>query len=510
MGGNPYTGENTAHSNLNPPPRISFSRPSTATSTKSRASNMGLRAKLGRRALGIILLFVTVLLWTISNFLASSIFSDGTYDKPFFLVYVNTSMFAISLIPMSIRYVMRHGWQRVWGEAAGIWQERRRNGLFAPFPQADGYGRVEEGRGPGGAARVGERREFGEDQERLLQGQGEDDDDEGTTTMMAHTEKEEEPKLSFLETSWLSLEFCMLWFLANYFASACLEYTSVASVTILTSTSSIWTLIFCALTRVESFSVRKLLGVLASLAGVILISTVDLSGAADQDRGNFPHKSTVQIAIGDSMAFFSAIIYGVYVTVMKRRVGNEDRVDMPLFFGMVGLFNVVLLWPLFPILHYTGIETLEMPPTGKIWLIIIVNSVASFFSDMTWAYAMLLTTPVVVTVGLSLNIPLSLIGEMIQYAQFSSWIYWVGAGIVFLSFVFVNHESNVEADEALPGIEGVAGSDEIAERRRRSDSIKEPEAALGTEMMGGGKDTGDVVPLVVSSVSSTSSSSAAV
>jgi len=129
---------------------------------------------------------------------------------------------------------------------------------------------------------------------------------------------------------------------------------------------------------------------------------------------------------------------------------------------------------------------------------------------MTWAYAMLLTTPVVVTVGLSLNIPLSLIGEMIQYAQFSSWIYWVGAGIVFLSFVFVNHESNVEADEALPGIEGVAGSDEIAERRRRSDSIKEPEAALGTEMMGGSKDTGDVVPLVVSSVSSTSSSSAAV
>ncbi len=137
---------------------------------------------------------------------------------------------------------------------------------------------------------------------------------------------------------------------------------SVAS-TILTSTSSIWTLIFCAVTRVEPFTIRKLVGVLASLAGVILISTVDLSGASDENRGNFPHKSQAQIAIGDAMAFLSAIIYGVYVTVMKRKVGNEDRVNMPLFFGLVGLFNLPFLWPGFFILHYTGIEPVGLPPS---------------------------------------------------------------------------------------------------------------------------------------------------
>ena len=59
---------------------------------------------------------------------------------------------------------------------------------------------------------------------------------------------------------------------------------------------------------------------------------------------------------------------------------------------------------------------------------------------------MLLTTPLVVTVGLSLTIPLSLIGEMIQYAQYSSWVYWVGAGVVFLSFLFINHESHEEEE----------------------------------------------------------------
>lgn len=60
---------------------------------------------------------------------------------------------------------------------------------------------------------------------------------------------------------------------------------------------------------------------------------------------------------------------------------------------------------------------------------------------------MLLTTPLVVTVGLSLNIPLSLIGEMIQYSQYSSWLYWLGAGIVFISFLFVNHESQENGED---------------------------------------------------------------
>ena len=71
---------------------------------------------------------------------------------------------------------------------------------------------------------------------------------------------------------------------------------------------------------------------------------------------------------------------------------------------------------------------------------------SSFISDMSWAYAMLLTTPLVVTVGLSLTIPLSLIGEMIQYNQYSSVIYWIGAAVVFVSFLFINHESTEESE----------------------------------------------------------------
>jgi len=57
---------------------------------------------------------------------------------------------------------------------------------------------------------------------------------------------------------------------------------------------------------------------------------------------------------------------------------------------------------------------------------------------------MLLTSPLVVTVGMSLSIPLSLVGQMIINSQNSGIVYWIGAGIVFLSFIFINHETAEE------------------------------------------------------------------
>jgi solute carrier family 35 protein F5 len=200
------------------------------------------------------------------------------------------------------------------------------------------------------------------------------DDQAGPAMSLSGEPQASEEILSVRETAKLSLEFCLLWFGANYLVAGCLEYTSVASSTILTSTSSIWTLIFGSLVRVEHFSYKKLIGVLASLAGIILISTVDLSGKDnDKNRGNFPHKSQGEIALGDAMAFGSAIMYGLYTVVMKKRIGNEDRVNMPLFFGLVGLFNVIFLWPGFLILHFTGVENFGFPPTGKIWTIVLVS-----------------------------------------------------------------------------------------------------------------------------------------
>lgn len=299
--------------------------------------------------------------------------------------------------------------------------------------------------------------------------------------------------LDTLSTARYSLAFCILWFLANYFAMACLQYTTVASTTILTSTSSIWTLIFGAATGTEKFTWKKLCGVLASLAGIALISQVDLkSGDNEPDAtkralNEFPDKTSYELALGDALALLSAAIYGFYTIVLKKTTVSAlpKSIHMPTFFGFVGLFNLLLLFPFFPIFHFTGLEKFELPPTPHIWMILLVNSTSSLISDICWAYAMVFTSPLVVTVGLSLTIPLSLVGEMIIQGRFESWVYWVGAMIVVGSFVFVEREEKheevaqvvVEEDFGEPGpailIEDYDDMLEQMERQRprRSESI---------------------------------------
>jgi len=387
--------------------------------------------------LGLLLLLITVILWTASNFLASTLFADNTYSKPYFVTYINTTVFILPLVPLAIRRISKDPrsifslGRKLKGSFATRYAtiSQEDEAIMKPdSPEIHVHGRNHHVRTTS-ASNASEDMLLGDPMEssQVLS------IPIATTTSSAH--------LSFPETARLSLEFCILWFLANYFVAGCLEYTTVSSSTILTSTSSVFTLLFGTLFRVERFSVRKLLGVLASLTGIVLISTVDLSGKSDENRGNFPHKTIEEIAIGDGMALFSALLYGVYAVFMKKRIGDESRVNMPLFFGLVGLFNVILLWPGFIILHITGIETFELPSDGWIWSIILINSCSSLIADFAWAYAVLLTSPIVVTVGLSTTIPLSLIGQIVLNSQHASFVYWVGACIVVLSFLIVNEES---------------------------------------------------------------------
>ncbi|KAK2799744.1 hypothetical protein FQN51_006670 [Onygenales sp. PD_10] len=378
---------------------------------------------LARRTLGIVLLLVVVVLWTASNFLASTIFADNTYSKPFFVTYLNTAFFIFPLLPIVGRRLFR-----LWraGKLSKV------TSLRSLVAQLDSREAADESR-PFLAA----------DDEVDV-----DPESDGRTLAEGNNagDSSSSERLGFRETAKLSLEFCLLWFLANYFAMACLQFTTVGSTTILTSTSGVWTLIFGVIMGVEKFTPRKLIGVLASLSGIFLISRVDLSGSNDADNdanathSSFPHKTTGEIALGDAMAAFSAILYGVYTIVMKKQVGNESRVNMSLFFGLVGLINTVIMWPGLVILHLAGWETFALPDSQRVWMIVLVNSVTSVVSDICWAYAMLLTTPLVVTVGLSLTIPLSLVAQIFLQGQYSSALYWVGATIVFFSFLVVNHE----------------------------------------------------------------------
>ena len=237
------------------------------------------------------------------------------------MTYFNTSFFIIPLVPALMHKMYRHPEAfREWTADMREWLRRRlgsatRRGETV-FDSAGYHARGES---------------MTDSREWLL---GEPMESSQALSMRSHRSKSESAgQMPLWETAKLSVEFCILWFLANYFVIACLKHTTVASSTILTSTSSIFTLIFGAMFGVEKFNVRKLIGVLASLAGIVLISSVDFSGKSsdDEHRGHFPQKTSKELALGNTLALFSAVMYGIYTVFMKKRIADESAVNMPVF-----------------------------------------------------------------------------------------------------------------------------------------------------------------------------------
>ncbi|KAG6885454.1 hypothetical protein C0993_001534 [Termitomyces sp. T159_Od127] len=224
---------------------------------------------------------------------------------------------------------------------------------------------------------------------------------------LTHTPSVDEglPPLTVRETRELALVFCFLWFLANWSLNAALDYTSVASATILSSMSGLFTLVVGRIFQVETLTFAKVL-------------------------------APSNLLMGDFLALVSAIVYGLYVTLLKVRIHFESRIDMQLFFGFVGLFNVLTCWVIGVLLHILGIEPFELPTSNVAIRALIYNMFITLSSDYLYVVAMLKTTPLVVTIGLTLTIPLAVIGDL-SLGKTVHFLVLVGASIVVFSFVMV-------------------------------------------------------------------------
>ncbi|RMD44952.1 hypothetical protein DV735_g5, partial [Chaetothyriales sp. CBS 134920] len=385
---------------------------------------------LSSYAFGLVLLLFVVFLWTTSNFLGSSIFADGTYAKPFFLTYLNTSVFTLAAAPNFFRTAWRVRKSGEWkGQVRWIRERYRRGGWRLVFTdEKEDDNKKNDDRE--GENLLTETYRDGDDDGNNDEEQGVRMSNSATLLSPTHAAAIRRPTsqrefLAVLPTAKIALQFCPLWFSSNYLALACLQHTSVASTTVLSSTSSIWTLAIGALSGTERFTVAKLTSVMASLLGIILISRADLT---------------------------STILYGYYTVFLKRTstAALPLKINMSLLFGLMGLINFFLLAPLLGLVSVLKIEPFELPPSSHIWAIALVNSTASLIGDVSWAHALVLTSPLVVTVGLSLTIPVSLVGEIFLQGRSESLVYWLGSLFVIGGFVFLYMDLDQDHVDQLP------------------------------------------------------------
>jgi solute carrier family 35 protein F5 len=258
--------------------------------------------------------------------------------------------------------------------------------------------------------------------------------DGGTTSTTEEKEDEEAksgpPIMKVPQVAMLALQFLPIWFIANITYNWSLSGTSVTSSSIISTTSSFFTLLFCHIFKVERFTVTRTLALIITIGGVSIVAFSDTSVKAKD--------AAKDSLLGDSLAIISAVCYGIYASFLRIRIRDEKQVKMAMFFGFVGFFNLILLWPLFFLLHYTSIERFRLP-TPKGVLVLTINGLfGTVLSDLLWSLVIFLTSATVATVGLSLNVPMSMLLDIFVKGRRFPGPYYVGAAVVLLGFLVAN------------------------------------------------------------------------
>lgn len=93
-----------------------------------------------------------------------------------------------------------------------------------------------------------------------------------------------------------------------------------------------------------------------------------------QDSKSENKTSTDSQLLGDFVALLGAGFYGCYTTLLKLRIQHENRVDMTLFLGFVGLYCIIFFWPFIFILSAFGIEPFELPPSSAVTYCVLVDT----------------------------------------------------------------------------------------------------------------------------------------
>ena len=234
-------------------------------------------------------------------------------------------------------------------------------------------------------------------------------------------------RLTVAETAQLSLTFTFLFFLGNYSYQAALSHTEAGVVNVLSASSCLFTLMLAAIfpsTPTDRISLTKLVAVLFTISGVLLVSYSDL-------------KLEDGLPLGSLWTVAGALFYSSYIVFLRRKIDHEDKLDVPMFFGFVGLFCFAFLWPVFLLLHFTGHETFELPNRVQLLAMLVNGVVGTVLSELLWLLGCFHTSSLIATISISLTIPLTTFADVLVKKVSYDRLFYIGSIPMFVSFFIV-------------------------------------------------------------------------
>jgi solute carrier family 35 protein F5 len=213
-----------------------------------------------------------------------------------------------------------------------------------------------------------------------------------------------------------------LWFIANVCLSESLVLTSVASNTILSSLSGVFSLVMSVMFLRSSPDILKFVAAISAVIGVGLISMAD-----GKEEGN-------ATLLGDFLAFIGSIFYACYSVVLKSK---KIETDFMCLFGLIGLVNSVLFLPGLVLLDQSELETLKVPTLEILHYFVLASLSCSVILDLLLAVSIKHLSPALCTMSLTLTIPLSFLVEAFYMEVTFTAVYLLGTLLVIIGFIIM-------------------------------------------------------------------------
>lgn len=415
------------------------------------------RPGLHGRALGLALIFLTAGIWVASSFVSELLVSAKARDQgddakqkrhvpPLVLTYLATSLFSVFL-PL----VRARRW----------WRRRRRaaRGVEGGGASRAGVAYAPIGVGAGGGGAGGGDNANGNNNNPAA-----DLDNEGGDVLRfepdvppegggdaTNAEEEEEDELAADREAWRAALRCSaLWFGAQWLFNISLSLTSVTVNTVLSSSSSIFTFALSMIALREPYSRAKAAALAACVAGTVIVTLSDARSGEDGAGGGgspppsspFPSPSPSPAPLaasagttgrgsslsalfdgnnpgalaglaGDVACLLSAVLYAGYTVTLRAALPDDEEADLEAFFGYVGLLCTCGGFPLVAGAVLLGRWHPLSTPLSAYGLILLEGILDYALSDYLWARAVLLLGPTLATMGLSAQIPVAAVAELL-------------------------------------------------------------------------------------------------
>lgn len=224
-----------------------------------------------------------------------------------------------------------------------------------------------------------------------------------------------------------------------------INLTTTSDITAIYNCSAFFAYVFSVLLLKEKLEIKKSFSVLLAIIGVFIVAYGD-SSSPDEDTSSDRLTGNVIIGAG-------AVLYGLYEVLYKKILCPPTSVSPrkeALFANVIGtgigLCTLAILWIALPVLHFTGLETFELP-TGKVLWILIISVITNMLFSGGMLVLMSLTSPVLSSVASLLTIFIVAIVDWLIFGTPITLSGIIGGILIIIAFLLLSYATYSEINE---------------------------------------------------------------